>query len=211
MNLSKPLTSVIPSVEGDVLTVLASAERAFTGLQVQKIIGTRSVTGVANALQKLCAQGIVTSRSAGSANLYQLNKEHLLAKYITEIANIRIEFFQQMSLEVSAWQSRPECVAVFGSAARNDMDLESDIDIFVKRPTETPFGEWSWRQQLTDFSLKIQGWTGNPVQIFELGDSEMRQEFSSKGGVIYTIMEEGVVIYGPTDYLRKLGSRTQLK
>jgi hypothetical protein len=47
MNLSKPLTSVIPSVEGDVLTVLASAERAFTGLQVQKIIDTRG----RNALQ----------------------------------------------------------------------------------------------------------------------------------------------------------------
>jgi hypothetical protein len=71
--------------------------------------------------------------------------------------------------------------------------LVSDIDIF---------GEWSWRQQLTEFSLKIQGWTGNPVQIFELGDAEMNREFSSKGGVIYTIMEEGVVIYGPKDYLR---------
>jgi hypothetical protein len=80
--------------------------------------------------------------------------------------------------------------------------LVSDIDIFVKRPAEIPFGEWSWRQQLTEFSLKIQGWTGNPVQIFELGDAEMNREFSSKGGVIYTIMEEGVVIYGPKDYLR---------
>jgi len=211
VNLSRPLTSLIPSLEGDVLTVLAGAKTSFTGLQVQKIIGKRSVTGVSKTLQKLCALGIVYSRSAGKANLYELNREHVLAKYIIEITKVREEFFRSLSLEVGSWQLLPECAAVFGSAARSDMTSESDIDVFVARPPEVKFGEPIWRQQLTDFSLKVQRWTGNSVQIFELGDDEIKRELGSKGGAIYSIIDDGVVIYGSSDYLRKLRNRVGAK
>ena len=211
MNLSKPLTSLIPSLEGEILTVLAGAETDFTGLQVHKIIGKNSSVGVSKALQKLSAQGIVNMRASGNSNLYELNREHLFAGYIIEIAKVRAKFFSSMTLEVGSWELHPECVAVFGSGARSDMTFESDIDVFIARPAEIAFGLPEWRQQLTNFALKVQRWTGNSVQIFELGDDDISQELGSKGGVIYPIIDEGVVIYGPVDYLRKLRNRTEVK
>lgn len=211
MNLSRPLTSLIPSLEGEVLTVLAAAEIAFTGRQVHKIIGKNSQVGVSKVLQKLVDQGIVTVQSAGTSNLYQLNREHLLAQHVIEIANVRAEFFRLMSLEVISWELHPECVAIFGSAARSDMTSDSDIDIFISRPAEIEFGDMAWRRQLTDFSLKVGRWTGNSVNAFEVGPEEVKQELGTEDGVLYSIIDQGVVLYGPPDFLRKLRSRREVK
>ena len=207
MNLNRPLTSLIPSLEGEVLTVLAGADTAFTGNQVHRLIGAYSNRGVRDALQRLCAQGIVISQSAGAADLYTLNQSHLLANYIKRIANVRTEFFDLLSREVDSWRLKPDCAAVFGSTVRKDMTTDSDIDIFISRPSTVEFGESSWRAQITKLALMGEKLTGNHFQIFELGNSEINQELKVKGGVIYSIIDDGVVFHGPKDYLSKLRIR----
>lgn len=207
MNLSRPLTSLIPSLEGAVLTVLADAEADFTGIQVWEVIGKHSKDGVNKALQKLAAQGIVNMRASGNSNLYELNREHLLAKYIIGTANVRAEFFRLLTQEVASWVLLPECVAIFGSTARSNMTPESDIDVFVSRSAEIDFGDMAWREQITNFALKVERWTGNSVQIFEVGYEDIKKELAIEDDVIYSIIDEGVVVYGPTDYLRTLHNK----
>ena len=204
MNLNRPLASLIPSLEGEVLTVLAGAEFSFTGNQVHKIIGAYSDRGVRDALKRLCAQGIVISQSAGAADLYALNQSHLMAHYIKKIANVRTEFFDLLTHEIDAWTLKPDCAAVFGSTVRKHMAIDSDIDIFISRPSMVEFGEISWRAQITKLALMGEKLTGNHLQIFELGNSDIDRELKVKGGVIYSIINEGVVFHGPKDYLSKL-------
>lgn len=204
MNLNRPLTSLIPSLEGEVLTVLAGAETSFTGNQVQKIIGKYSSRGVRDALQKLCTQGIVIRRSAGAADLYALNEAHLLAGYIKKIANVRTEFLDSLARKVEAWEIKPDCAAVFGSTVRHDMTTDSDIDLFISRPAEVEYERLSWRRQLAELALTGEKWTGNHFQIFELSNSEIDRELKTEGGVIYSIIDDGVVFHGPKDYLSKL-------
>lgn len=118
------------------------------------------------------------SRSAGAADLYTLNQSHLLANYIKKIANVRTEFFDLLSCEVDSWTLKPDCAAVFGSTVRQDMTTESDIDLFISRPSVVEFGETSWRAQITKLALL--------------------------GEIIYSLIAEGVVFHGPRDYLSKL-------
>lgn len=204
MNLSKPLTSLVPTLEGDVLTVLAGADSAFTGRQIHRVIGKNSQVGISKVLIKLAAQGLVTTDAAGSANLYKLNREHLLASHIIAAANVRAEFYNKLNKEITSWVLLPECVAIFGSAIRKDMAQESDIDIFVSRSPEIDFKTLAWRDQMTNFALKVERWTGNPVQVFEVGNEEIKKELSVQYDVIYSIIDEGVVVYGPNDYLQTL-------
>ena len=204
MNLSKPLTSLIPTLEGEVLTVLAGAQLPFSGLQVQRIIGKYSPRGVRDALQRLCVQGIVTRQSAGAADLYELNPGHLMAKYITSLVSLRSEFLQLLEKEVAAWPILPLCGAVFGSAVRSDMKPESDIDIFIVRPQSVEFGLGAWREQLSGLSRKIGEWTGNNAQIFELDADGINLELASQDGILYSIIEQGVLFYGAPNYLRTL-------
>lgn len=204
MNLSKPLTSLIPTLEGEVLTVLAGAEVSFSGRQVQTIIGRFTPRGVRDALQRLCVQGIVTRRPAGAADLYELNPDHLMTKYIKSLVNLRSEFLKLLEKEVTSWPILPVCGAVFGSAVRSDMKPESDIDIFIVRPQAVEFGLGTWREQLSDLSSKISEWTGNDAQIFELDADGINLELASKDGVLYSIIEQGVLFYGTPNYLRTL-------
>lgn len=207
MNLNRPLTSLIPSLEGEVLTVLAGANTSFTGNQVHKLIGAYSNRGVRDALQRLCLQGIVTSKSAGAADLYSMNEAHLLAGYIKQIANLGSKFLDLLANEIDSWTVKPDCVAVFGSTARNDMTIESDIDLFISRPQSIKFDDAKWRQQLTRFALLGESLTGNHIQIFELGGSEIDLELKTKDGVIFSIINDGVVIHGPKNYLSKLRNK----
>ncbi|MDP1711556.1 MAG: nucleotidyltransferase domain-containing protein [Candidatus Nanopelagicaceae bacterium] len=204
MNLNRPLTSLIPTLEGEVLTVLAGAQTSFTGLQVQTIIGKYSPRGVRNALQRLCVQGIVTRRPVGAADLYELNPEHLMTKYIKSLVSLRSEFLELLKKEVAVWGILPVCGAVFGSAVRSDMKPESDIDIFIVRPKTVEFDLGAWREQLADLSRKIDAWTGNDAQIFELDEDGIDLELASKDGVLYSIIDQGILFYGTPNYLRSL-------
>lgn len=204
MNLNRPLTSLIPTWEGEVLTVLAGAQASFTRLQIHTIIGKYSAHGVHNALQQLCVQGIVTHRPTGGADLYELNPEHLMTKYIKSLVNLRSEFLGLLKKEVTVWGILPVCGAVFGSAVRSDKKLESDIDIFIVRPKTVEFGLGDWREQLADLSRKIDEWTGNDAQIFELDEEGIDLELASKGGVLSSIIDQGILFYGTPNYLRTL-------
>lgn len=204
MNLSKPLNSLIPTLEADVLTILAGAQASFTGRQVHALVGSSSESGVRNALKRLSRQGIITRTPVGAADHYSLNHEHLMTKYIRSIVNLRSEFLRLIEEEVSIWDIAPVCAAVFGSSARADMQPESDIDIFIVRPKSIDFGLSLWREQCASLSSHISSWTGNDTQIFELNEKGIEMELTSKDGIIFSIIEHGIVFFGPSDFLRAL-------
>lgn len=210
MNLSKPLTSLIPSLEGEVLTILAGAEAEFTGAQVHQLIGLYSDRGVRKALDALAEQGIVLKKSAGAANLYRLNSDHLLTPAIRTIYSLRSDFFKKISALINSWELLPETAAIFGSAARGDMNHKSDIDLFLHRSDSVEIGNPLWRRQLAELSIKVEAWTGNYMQIFELDNGEIIKEFTTKDGVMDSIINDGQIIKGNPDslrLLRKLSSR----
>lgn len=204
MNLSKPLNSLIPTLEAEVLAVLAGAEGSFTGRQVHAIVSGYSESGIRNALKRLNAQGIVIRTPVGASDQYSLNLEHLMTKYIKSIANLRTEFLRIIREEVSDWEIPPLCAAIFGSATRSDMQPVSDIDIFIARPKSIEFGLGIWREQCASLSSHVSSWTGNDTQIFELNEKEIDQELTTTNGVIFSIIDQGIIFYGPSDFLRSL-------
>ncbi|MEX1163819.1 MAG: hypothetical protein WEB03_09580, partial [Nitriliruptor sp.] len=73
MELQRPLAVVTPTLDGDVLCVLAGADATFTGRQVARLLPSHSQKGINNVLRRLTEQGIVTMAVAGPAHLYSLN------------------------------------------------------------------------------------------------------------------------------------------
>lgn len=212
MNLSKPLSSLMPTLEAEVLTVLAGANASFTGRQVHALVGASSESGIRRALQRLSIQGIVTCKRAGASDLYELNPDHLMARYIKSIVNLRSELFETIADAISKWAVAPICGAIFGSAVRSDMQPESDIDIFIVRPDLVKPGMDSWEEQGAALTKKVSQWTGNDVQIFELSESEVEVGVEKKDEVLLEIINEAIIFFGPDEYLRTLrfknGDRT---
>jgi predicted nucleotidyltransferase len=212
MDLARPLSVITPTVDADVLGVLAGAEASFTGRQVHQIAGRPSERGVRNALHRLCAQGIVGRERVGSADRYTLNRAHLAAPYIEALAGLRSELLRRISAELARWSIAPVFSALFGSAARSDMGPDSDLDLIVVRDDAVDVDDPAWRDQLDSLARDVTAWTGNETRLLEFGAREVRAGLAAGDEVLLAARDEGIVLHGPLTYLsrarlRKAGGR----
>jgi len=205
--LSQPLLLVTPTLDGDVLTVLALANAAFTPGEVHRILGRHSEDGIRRVLRRLSDQGIVTSVRAGKGSVYRLNREHLAARHIEGLARIRAELVIRIHDHVAGWQVKPDLVAVFGSAARGDMTASSDIDLLVVRAASQRPGD-AWHAELADLADHVTAWTGNDARILEFTAEEVASAAGTEP-VLESVRDEGIVVFGKPEYLRQvLGGRS---
>lgn len=207
MNLRHPMRVVTPTVDGDVLAVLARAAGPFTVPQVHNLVGQFSESGVRKTLQRLSAEGIVLRERVGNAWIYTLNRDHLAAPYVIGLADLRDELLTRLRSEFRGWRIPADFAAVFGSAARGAMQAESDVDLFVVRPAATAGDDPGWRDQLDELSASVSRWTGNDGRLLELGAIEVASRISSGATpVLADILEHGLVVAGADNYLRQMGA-----
>src|SRR5512142_2569560 len=95
VELSHTLRVVTSALDGDVLGVLARADAAFTGREIARLVGA-SKEGTRHVLARLVEQGIVRREPAGAAQMYRLNRDHLAAPAIIELAGLREELLQRL-------------------------------------------------------------------------------------------------------------------
>ena len=207
MQLDRPLAAITPTVDGDVLLVLARAVAEFTPATVQRLSGRHSVDGVRKALNRLAEQGVVTSRSAGRAVLYSLNREHLLAPSIIEIAETSREFVKRIAAQVDGWQVEPVLVAIFGSAASGHMRPDSDIDLLVVRSDRVDPDSASWRTQIVDLEQAVNAWTGNDARVLEFSLTEAQQRPNER--VLEDAIAHGIAVVGEFSALTPQAGRAK--
>jgi hypothetical protein len=209
MQIQRPFALVTPTIDGDVLAVLARADREFTPPEVHQLIGEHSVDGVRKALRRLADQGIVLQRRAGQAMLYQFNREHLIAPAVAAIASFRELLLQRIRSEIESWRTATPFAALFGSAAAGAMRTDSDIDIFVVRPNRTDPDDSIWRSQLDTLSRRCTNWTGNDARVLEYAAKEVADGLARNDPVLSDIHTEGLRLTGPSGYLRRPRERTR--
>ncbi len=202
MLLDRPFMVVTPTVDGDVLAVLAGADALYTAPRVHELIGEHSVSGVRNALQRLAGQGIVTTQQAGNAILYGLNREHLAASAVIELARLRSTLLARIEEVVSGWAPAAVLVAVFGSVVSGDMAVRSDIDLFVVRQRSTDPDDPTWRSQVSDLEQIVRAWTGNDARVLEYSSDDLGNAIGHDP-VIDAIARSGVVVFGDARLLRR--------
>lgn len=207
MQLERPLRVVTPTVDGDVLLILARAEAEFTPPQVHHLLGEHSEAGVRKALQRLSEQGIVQCRRAGNAVLYALNRRHLAAGAVIELAQLRDTLLGRLRDRFESWSVKPRYAALFGSAATARMQTDSDIDIFVVRPDKVSNDD-RWQEQVQGLEAAVGAWTGNDVRVLEFSESEVVAGFAAQERVLADIEADGIRLAGPARYLSSARRRS---
>lgn len=166
MLLQSPFSVVTSSVDGDVLGVLAASTDEFTMGRLARLIPHRSVSGIRNAAERLVDQGVVWSRDVGRIRTYTFNDAHILAEAIRAIPAAREELLTRMRSQVEQWPTAPLFGAIFGSAARGDMTVESDVDVFLLLPDDGEEEEWG--ATIGSLEEMITVWTGNDGRVVEV-------------------------------------------
>ncbi len=201
MDFRRPLQAITPTLDGDVLGVLARAETEMTGRELQRVIGHGSHQGIRNAADRLTGQGVVLRRSVGSANLYQLNRDHVAASWIEGLATLPAQVLNRLRDAINGWEQPPTLVVLFGSVARGDATPQSDLDLLIVRPASCDPDEPKWREQLSELQRNGTAWTGNDTRVLEFGAHELQDPGAEQ--VLADAAREGIELYGTLRQLRR--------
>ena len=101
-----------------------------------------------------------------------------LNEYIKFVLNKLISFYN------------PEKVYLFGSQARKDADLNSDIDFLVIAETNKPK-----KKRTIDFRKKLRGKNEYPVDIIVYTPEEFNEWCDVINTIPYRVNEEGELLY----------------
>ena len=204
MELNRPLATITPTLDGDVLAVLAQHDATFTTGQLHRVLNRYSEEGIRKVLLRLTRQGVVHSQRVGNAYSYRLNRQHLAADPIIQLARLPRTLLQRLEDRLNSWAFPPTYAAVFGSAARGTMTEDSDLDLLLVRADDTPIHIWD--EQVADLVADVSRWTGNDTHPLEYTVSELttaRDEF-----VVRDVLEDGLTVAGRRAWLsRQLRAR----
>lgn len=199
MDFARPFTCVTPTVDGDVLAVLARTTRPLSVGQIHELAAAHSHSGIRKAVFRLVDTGVVERSPAGRLSVYTLNREHVAADWIVGLATITDRLWQRITDEVASWSEPAAAVVVFGSAARGQAGVESDLDICVVRPDELPVDDGEWREQLENLAGRATRWSGNDTRILELAAHEL----GGVGSLIEEVNRDGLMLVGDPRLFRR--------
>jgi predicted nucleotidyltransferase len=200
MELNRPLSTVTPTLDGDVLAVLARVDATFTAGQLRKVLARHSEEGVRKVLRRLAEQGVLLVEQAGNALVYRFNRDHLAAEHIIGLSQLMETLLSRLEQRLASWEVRPVYAAVFGSAARGTMTAESDVDLLLVRPDGS--GGDRWEAQVALLAADVGRWTGNDLRPLEFTAAELAAR-AQEEPVLRDVLEEGLTVTGTRSWLAK--------
>lgn len=194
MDVSMPISSVVPSLDGPVLVALAATVSPSSLAEVHRRAGQGSKSGVRQVLLRMVEDGLVHEVPGG----FVLNREHVAAAAVEMLAALHGELARRICSSIEGWGGNVLLAGLFGSVARRDGDPSSDIDVLVVSDAEDLS---DLVDQLTD---QIRLWTGNRAQVIGLTTAEMRRLRRGDEPIVANWDRELLVIWGDRQALRSV-------
>ena len=208
LNLSNPIHAVIPTLDGEVLTVLARTVKPLSGSRIAALLARGSYPGARLVLARLVDEGLVNVEQVGAALLYTANRSHILWPPIESLAHaadqMKRELYDRISGLVASVLGQDQAdhvsVAVFGSVARGTSDQNSDIDLVIVVPDD--MDTETGAQLLDSMAVEVRSWTGNDCNIYSLTDSDLSRLVTERDPMINSWQHDAVAIHGPVIHFR---------
>lgn len=200
MDVSRPDHIIHSPTDADVLRVLVGTRGPLTGRQVARLVDGGSQTTVLRSLQRLGRLGVLDVAQAGRALMYSLNRDHLAAPAIEQLASMRRRFIAGLEDALSDLDPPPISATLFGSAARGDGDSSSDIDLLIVRPDD--LDRSAWDRQIDVALERIRRMTGNPVSAHQIALSDLERLAIDRPAIVTELERDVIPLRGePIDVL----------
>jgi predicted nucleotidyltransferase len=196
MDFVRPLQSVIPGVQGRILAVLAETTGELN-LRAIASIADVSEAQASRILPGLVAIGLVERREAPPSALFRVVRDHIAAGPVLALARSRDRMIQQMREIAEGLPVPAVSVIVFGSFARGQADLESDIDTLMIRPSDVSESDEAWSASVQQWIDRVGEVSGNRVEVLEAEEYEVSARLNREGNVWQDIERDGLIIHGP--------------
>lgn len=196
MDVSNGLSVVTPTLDAWVLRALVQTTRPLSGRQIARLVEHGSLGGVQKALARLVEQGIVLADVHPAATLFTFNRDHLAARPVIELAQLASTLVERLKGFIRSWQVQPQHAYLFGSAARQDGDASSDVDILLVHAQGSEEQVNAWTQQVDDLGAKIRLWTGNDAGILDISAVDLERMQVNGEAILDSWQREGIFLAG---------------
>jgi predicted nucleotidyltransferase len=186
MLFGEPFGGVIPGARGAVLGALLRTDAPLTGRQIHALVSDDySLWTVQEALKALTQLGLINTQTIGRAGVHTVNEDHVsvapLRALLDPIAALTDTVRDAVGKEVRT-------VILFGSIARGEASIDSDIDLAVIAPAD-----WDGRTDLED-AVRTRLGNDCDVLVFTLEDFTRRPGTGEP--VVREILTDGVALLG---------------
>lgn len=106
------------------------------------------------------------------------------------------ELLRRLRQAFADWDPEPFHASLFGSAARRDGGVASDIDIFLMRDEHVDGENAAWRDQVDALEREILSWTGNPAAIVEVADDSGWRDARSSSPLVRQLQRDAIDLAG---------------
>lgn len=192
MNLGDPSDVGLAHVPAALLATLKSTSGAMSIRQLARVSGV-SLARTQHWVNHWAERGVVIQQHAGRAVMCSMNYEHLMTASLLALACVRESTLDRITTEVAAWEVPPLSVTAFGSFARGDGSVRSDIDLLVVHEAEDP---QAWDHQLTRSAEILENTLGNPVQWLDFPRSTWLEMHTHDDPLVTEVQKDAIHIFG---------------
>jgi predicted nucleotidyltransferase len=186
MLFSEPFGGVIPGARGAVLAALLRTDTPLTGRQVHALVSDNySLWTVQEALKALTQLGLVNTQTIGRAGVHTINEDHF------SIAPLRVLLDPITALTDTVRETAGhdvKTVILFGSIARGNANIRSDIDLAVIAPAG-----WDGRTDLED---AVRTRLGNNCDVLVFTPEDFARLAGTGEPAVREIFTDGVALIG---------------
>ncbi len=202
VDLSNPVSTIIPKLDGNIYRVLARTTTPLSGARVAALAGKASYPGILTALSRLVVQGTVLVEPAGPSYMYRANRDHILWPAIEQavaaaesvLPTLRLRLSRLVDERLGAKASKDSTLAIFGSVARETSTIDSDLDIVAVFPDYLP--EEGSAELVDALSESTRRWTGNDCNVYVATASRLRELVDAKDPIIESWRSDAVTFHG---------------
>jgi predicted nucleotidyltransferase len=192
MTLNRPLEDLMSPDMAKIVTVLARTGQPLTGRTIATLTGTVSQSTTSRLLIELGRSGLVMKVPGG----YEINRDHLAYRAVAALLGSRDELQRRVAQDVAAWETPPLSVVLFGSAARQQETIDSDIDLLVVRPAAAPFDDPHWAAHVANLAERVGRWCGSPCEVLEYSRDELVELKRADDPLIASLLQDGITFAG---------------
>ena len=195
MDFVRPIEAIVPGVQGRVLSVLAETTTDLNMRTIARLADV-SLAQASRVLARLVELGVVERRDVPPSSLFQLVRQHVAVGPLLALARARDALIGEMGRLAAGLPLVPVSVIVFGSFARGEADVDSDVDAVLVRPAGVGESDELWSESVEQWRASVRQAGGNRVEVLEVAAGEVEALLNSRRQVWRDIRRDGLVVQG---------------
>jgi predicted nucleotidyltransferase len=195
VEFARPVQAVIPGAQGRILAVLVETSAELNMRALARLSGV-SLAQASRVLPGLVALGMVERRDVPPSALFRVVSDHVAVRAVVELSRARDVVLGELGDLAASLPLPPVSVVVFGSLARGEAGVGSDIDVVVVRAATVDEESDDWRREIESWRRTARRVSGNPVELVEVDEREIGRLLRSRRPLWRDVARDGVVVYG---------------